>query len=849
VEYLEIAVNVPRVSGVFHYHSPAKLQGKLKPGHLVLVPFGPQTVQGIVLRTIKQPQVQETRAVTSLLDEQPALTSLQLQLAEHIAESTLSPLAAAAALMLPPGVGQVADTRYFLNEDQGPIQKELTAAQQSLVELLEKRGALRGRQLDRALPRKNWRSTATALSKKGLIRTEALLPLPRVRPKTVRTAQLAIPKESLLGNSDYLGKTEATRTRRAKMLDVLVREPGPVDVTWLYAESGGKLADLHKLAELDLIQLSEREALRDPLAGLAYDPAEIPRLTADQKEVWEAVENSLTQSKPGQAAKPILLHGVTSSGKTEIYLRAVAKTLELGRKAIVLVPEIALTPQTVRRFLARFPGRVGLLHSELSEGERYDTWRRAREGKLDLIVGPRSALFAPLRNIGLIVVDESHDDSYYEAMQMPHYHARRVAVAYSRLAGALCLMGSATPDITSKYQAEKGHWHLLELPARILAHRATAHAHQKKFDRGSHYQSAGEEVDALELPPVNIVDMRKELTAGNRSIFSRSLQDGLAKVLDQNQQAILFLNRRGTATYVFCRDCGHSLRCPNCDNALTQHVGGQAAFQSNQPANASLICHHCGYSRSMPSKCPNCASSRIRQYGMGTQSVEDQIQKIFPKARTLRWDRESTRKKGSHQRILQAFGDHQADILIGTQMLAKGLDLPLVTLVGVVLADVGLHMPDYRASERVFQVLTQVAGRAGRSPLGGQVILQSFHPELYAIKAAAGHDYASFYEQESQQRKRLRYPPFSQIVRLLYSHEDARKCEEDAKSMAARIQTLVTQQGRKSTEMIGPAPAFYTRLNRQYRWQIILRSPDPLSLLRDVKLMGWQAEVNPPALL
>lgn len=849
VEFLEIAVNVPRVSGVFHYHSPADLKGKLNPGHLVLVPFGPQTVQGIVLRKIKQPKVQETKAVTSLLDENPALTSMQLLLAEHIAKSTLSPLAASAALMLPPGVGQVADTRYLLEEKQDANPNELTSAQQTLIDLLKKRGPLRGRQLDRALPRKKWRSTAAALSKKGLLSSEPVLPLPRMQPKTVRTAQLAIPEESLLGNSDYLGNTEATQTRRAKMLEVLVRETGPVDVTWLYAESGGKLADLHKLAELDLVKLSEREALRDPLAGLAYDPAEIPQLTADQKDVWAAVENSLMQAEPGQASKPILLHGVTSSGKTEIYLRAVAKTLELGRQAIVLVPEIALTPQTVRRFLGRFPGRVGLLHSELSEGERYDTWRRARAGKLDVIVGPRSALFAPLQNIGLIVVDESHDDSYYEAMQMPHYHARRVAVAYARISGGLCLMGSATPDITSNYQAEKGRWHLLELPARILAHRATAKAHQKKFDQSARYESAGEEVDALELPPVNIVDMRSELTAGNRSIFSRSLQEGLAKVLDQNQQAILFLNRRGTATYVFCRDCGHSLRCPNCENALTQHLAGNGVNLKNQTSAARLICHHCGYSRNMPNKCPNCSSSRIRQYGMGTQTVADQIQKLFPNARTLRWDRESTRKKGSHQRILQAFGDHQADILIGTQMLAKGLDLPLVTLVGVVLADVGLHMPDYRAAERVFQVLTQVAGRAGRSPLGGQVILQSFHPEHYAIKAAAGHDYSSFYEQESQQRKRLRYPPFSQIVRLLYSHEDARKCEEDAKSMAARIQTMLNQQSRNSTEMIGPAPAFYTRLNRQYRWQIILRGPDPLSLLRDIKFIGWQAEVNPPALL
>ncbi len=355
-------------------------------------------------------------------------------------------------------------------------------------------------------------------------------------------------------------------------------------------------------------------------------------------------------------------------------------------------------------------------------------------------------------------------------------------------------------------------------------------------------------MDALELPPVDVVDMRRELKEGNRSIFSRALQEGLSLVLDQGQQAILFLNRRGSATYVFCRDCGFSLRCPNCENPLTQHVD-KLSVPAHQNGGSRLICHHCGYSRNIPKTCPNCGSNRIRSYGTGTQSVERQVQELFPDTRILRWDRESTRKKGSHARILQAFSSHQADVLIGTQMLAKGLDLPLVTLVGVVLADVGLHLPDYRAAERVFQVLTQVAGRAGRSPLGGKVVLQSFHPDHYAIEAAARHDYAHFFEQEVEKRKRLSYPPFSQLVRLLYTHTDESKCAEDARNMASRIQEIVNKQGRKSTEIIGPSQCFYTRRNRKYRWQIILRGPDPVSLLRGVKLIGWQAEVNPPALL
>jgi primosomal protein N' (replication factor Y) len=334
--------------------------------------------------------------------------------------------------------------------------------------------------------------------------------------------------------------------------------------------------------------------------------------------------------------------------------------------------------------------------------------------------------------------------------------------------------------------------------------------------------------------------MRGELRRGNRSIFSLNLQQSLKQVLENHQQAILFLNRRGTATYVFCRDCGHVLRCPNCDNPLTQHLESRAD---------KLICHHCGYVRQTPKRCPNCNSAQIRHYGTGTETVEAEVRKLFPEARTLRWDRTSTRAKGAHERILSSFGQHEADLLIGTQMLAKGLDLPLVTLVGVVLADVGLNLPDYRAGERVFQVLTQVAGRAGRSPLGGKVVLQTFQPDHYAIQAAAKHDYANFYEQESGHRRELRWPPFAQLLRLEYRHTDPRKAEADAAEMGKRIQQLLTTDKRTATEMVGPVPCFYSRLRREYRWQILLRGPDPASLIRGAKLTGWRVEVDPPSVL
>ncbi|RMF49197.1 MAG: primosomal protein N', partial [Anaerolineae bacterium] len=524
----------------------------------------------------------------------------------------------------------------------------------------------------------------------------------------------------------------------------------------------------------------------------------------------------------GTSPLPILLHGVTGSGKTEIYLRAVSETLARGRQAVILVPEIALTPQTVQRFLARFPGKVGVIHSKLSQGERFDTWRRARLGEVQVVVGPRSALFAPLPDIGLIVVDESHDDSYYQSEQ-PTFHARELAAAYARLNHAVCILGSATPDVGSMYRARRGEWQYHRLPQRILAHAAD-----------------GQTLTTRDLPPVQVVDMRAELKAGNRSIFSRALQAALHDVLTRREQAILFLNRRGTATYVFCRDCGYTMRCPRCETPLTYHHGGRA-----------LHCHHCGYQRGMPRTCPQCKGERIRQYGTGTEKVEAEVRRLLPQARTLRWDQDTTRRKGAHERILAQFAAGEADILIGTQMLAKGLDLPLVTLVGVVLADVGLALPDYRNTERVFQVLTQVAGRAGRSARGGRVVLQTFDPAHYVIRAAARHDYAAFYEREIAERRRMGYPPFTRMARLEYRHFRLEEAQQAAEEMAARLQAVIAAQERRATSLIGPVPCFFSRVNGIYRWQIVVRGPDPQAVLRAVWPLPerWRVQISPVSLL
>jgi primosomal protein N' (replication factor Y) len=837
--YVEIAVNVPHVNEVFHYHLPAELEGLMEPGQLVEVPFGRQQVQGVVLRFVDTPEISQTKPVSALLDPTPVLMPAQMQLAGELAQSTLSPLAAWIDVMLPPGLSQQADSLYIIQRGKSAASdKSLSNLQIRLLKLLEERGSLRGRQIDQSMPRVNWRAAARGLISRGLLSVHPVLLEPSVRPKTARTVQMIANPQAAETQLPHLGKAGSDAlARRQAMLRCLLREPGPVEVTWVYAESGGNLTDLRRLEQLGLVALGESEVLRDPLERVDFLPSEPPVLTHDQKECLGIIQEGLNAAQAGEKVAPFLLHGVTGSGKTEIYLHAVEHVLRAGRQAIILVPEIALTPQTVRRFLSRFPGKVGLVHSRLSVGERYDTWRRIRAGELDVVVGPRSALFSPLPRPGLIVLDECHDQSYYQS-EPPFYHALDAAIAYARLTQSVCVLGSATPEITSTYQAVQGSWHYLRLPERILAHRQAVQAQVEKMRLSSRFRPYEEQADVIDLPPVQVVDMRQELREGNRSIFSRELQQELGQVLEHEQQAILFLNRRGTATYVFCRDCGHALRCPRCDLPLT--------FHSPQ---AALTCHHCGYQRKMPGACPQCCSSRIRQYGTGTESVEAEVQELFPSARTLRWDYETTRKKGAHDVILSHFSAHRADVLVGTQMLAKGLDLPLVTLVGVVLADVGLNLPDYAAAERTFQVLAQVAGRAGRSPLGGRVILQTFQPDHYVIQAAAQHSYRSFYQQELGYRRQLGYPPFGQLVRLEFRHIDSFKAEQQAHRLGNLIQQWINEEKRSSTEIIGPAPCFYARLSGVYRWQIVIRGPDPISLLRGRNLNEWRIEVNPPSLL
>ncbi len=827
--FVQVVVNVPAVSGIFDYSIPAALLGQVGIGHLVIAPFGKQTVQGVVFRFIEHASVPDVKEILELVDPAPVMTAPQIALAEAMAEATYASLASIVSLFLPTGLSQQADTIYDLRETSFEDRKmniESSSVATRIVELIRERGPLRGRQIDAHFRKVDWRRVASNLVKRGVLEARSVLPPARVRTKYIKTAQLAVSPEIADAAMNDLGDRESTRTRRKKALQFLMQVKDAVNVSWVYAESGSNLADLQELEERGLIRLFETEIFRDPLEKSQlqvekFTAREEIELTPEQAAALAEINQAISAPEPQQA---FLLQGVTGSGKTEIYLRATEEVIRRGRQAIILVPEIALTPQTVHRFLSRFPGQVGLVHSRLSEGERYDTWRRARAGSLKVIIGARSALFSPLPKIGLIVADECHDSSYYQA-EPPFYHAVTTAQLYAPLAGAICVLGSATPTVVQRYQADEGSGvrgpgasslRRLELPHRI--------------------SQAG-------LPPVQVVDMRAELKAGTRGIFSRFLLDELSATLQRGEQAILFLNRRGTATYVFCRDCGYVLRCPNCETPLTLHV----------EEKERLLCHRCGYERGKPQTCPACGGRQIREYGLGSERVESELKTLFPQTRTLRWDWETTREKHSHEMILTHFAAHRADVLIGTQMLAKGLDLPLVTLVGIVLADVGLYLPDPFAGDRVFQVLTQVAGRAGRSERGGKVVLQTFDPGNQVIQSAAQHAAAGFYRYEVEQRRRLGYPPFARLARLEFRHQDPSFARAEAQKLAARLKEVLSSGGWKQTTLIGPVPSFFARIGGYYRWQIVLRGPDPVTVLKGDPaqrwLIDWRVEVDPISLL
>ncbi len=633
--------------------------------------------------------------------------------------------------------------------------------------------------------------------------------------------------------------------KQTQVLRLLAAEDGPVWVGWVYAQTEADLPTLKVLAGANLISMDDARRWRDPLAGRSFTLDAPPTLSEEQQAVWAEVAAAWKKRQSG--AKPILIHGVTGSGKTEIYLRAIAAALEAGYGAIMLVPEITLATQTVERVAARFPGQTAVWHSALGPGERYDTWERVRQGDLPIVVGPRSALFAPVPKLGVIIVDEEHEPAYKQRDRTPIFHAREAALELGRLSQALVIMGSATPDVVTYRKAERGEYHLLTLPYRILAHAKHLAVQQALVKRMKGFDGQPSAVSGhpssfvtLPLPMVEVVDLREELKAGNRTIFSRALQSAMRETLRREEQILLFLNRRGAASFVICRDCGYVARCPRCETTLTYHASGEL-----------MVCHYCGHREKTPERCPQCGGDKIRYFGLGTQRVEEAVKSMFPQAQVIRWDWDTTRQQGSHDVFLQHFLSGRANVMVGTQMVAKGLDLPLVTLVGVISADTALYLPDFRAAERTFQLLMQVAGRAGRSPLGGRVIIQTYNPDQVAVQAASQHDYLGFYQTELAFRQEQRYPPFKRLALLLYSGSGPERSAVEAYRLADRLRLYIERQGLPAVEVIGPTPDYVPRVRSQYRWHILLRAHNPAAVLRPLLPLplGWRVDIDPVTLL
>lgn len=806
MNYAEVAVNSPVSRSTFCYAIPPGFN--ISAGQPVWVPFGSRVIQGIVLRLSDEPSVEETKEIAGIITDGPLFSSVQIKLAQWISEYYFAPLFDAFALMLPPGFERRAITCFQLTDSQ--IDVPLTPEQKQILHIMEEKKKVGLPELEKAIGQKKARQITDQLLDRQLIIKTLELEKAKIKPKTLPYIKLVADREKIEAERANLDKSRAYK--QLELLNFLTGQAQAILISELKKRLNCSPATIKALESRRLISVERLRVRRDPLAHLSFTASPPPVLTAPQQAGLESIEDAVTGKARKSGSPPVfLIFGVTGSGKTEIYLRALAQVIATGKRGICLIPEIALTQQTVERFASRFSGRVAVLHSGLSLGEQFDEWQWIMERNCDVVIGPRSALFAPLPNLGLIIIDEEHEWTYKQEDKSPRYHARDVAVKLAELSDAVVILGSATPDIGSFHKAKQGGYQLVELKERI-----TPRGHSP-------------------LPEVNIVDLREELKAGNTSLFSRSLLTAMRETLAQGEQVILFLNRRGTATFVRCRNCGFVFRCPRCSIALTYHS-----------IERRLICHRCRYSVPVSQSCPRCFRRNLRFLGIGTQRIEEEIRHFLPEARLLRWDRDVIIRRYAHEELLRNFRDHKADVLIGTQMIAKGLDLPQVTLAGVISADTGLNFPDFRSSERTFQLLCQVAGRAGRGVKAGKVIIQTYSPDNYTIEAAARHDYLGFYHKEIDYRRRYNYPPFSQLVRLVYSHTNEELCRREAERVYRLILDERAREDIVGFNMIGPVPAFAFRARGKYRWQLFLRGPDSTRMLSKLTLpQGWTIDVDP----
>lgn len=754
-----VDVEAKQTDKIFEYQVPKKL-GDVELGSRVVVPFSRRRVQGFVVGFSKNSKYQgKLKDLLLVVDEMPPLTKELIDLSADLANKifayrisilkTMLPRVMRAnyrkilipiteqARQLPFFQGDPIDLDQLTNLDDIKLAKKLLREKQAKIEYL----------VENRAKKKTENQYTPGLSKDNYSKI-----LNSLRRNAVQQRKLI---KYIINHFPDFPKRQTQLEKDLHITSTVLKNA--VDKKWL--------------------NKSKVEVLRNPLAGFdGSDKGKSIVLNPEQK----AALNQINSSVYDKVASTYLLEGVTGSGKTEVYLNAIQTALQNGRNALMLVPEISLTPQMVAQVKGRFGQQVAVLHSGLSEGELYDEWRKIRRGEVRVVVGARSAVFAPLKNLGIIIIDEEHESSYKQE-DNPRYHARDVAIWRSNYNHCPLVLGSATPSLGSRARAQKGVYHLLRL---------TKRANQKQ------------------LPEVKIIDLKHVQFAGSQFDLSIELIDAIKNRLAKNEQVILMLNRRGFANFMLCRECGFVMKCPNCDLSLTMHKD-----------TGLMQCHYCGYQEAIPKRCPNCQSSKIRFLGTGTQKVQEELEELLPDAKILRMDVDTTRRKGSYKRILDSFGDHKADILLGTQMIAKGLDFPNVTLVGVINADTGLWLPDYNASERTFELLTQVAGRAGRAEKTGQVLIQTYNPEHYAIKLAQSQDYERFYRYEMRVRHEGNYPPYYFTVLISI----ASKNEQNAAREAFKIKKELDRNLHSETLILGPAPSAISRLKNQYYYQILVK--------------------------
>ncbi len=766
--YCDVSLPVP-LDQPFTYALPETLQHRVQPGSRIVVPFGPRKLTGVILGCHDVAPAVATREALRLIDAEPVLNSELLALGRWIAGYYCAPLGEVLRSMLPLA-SEIRSGKVWSLTDSGrdaARQLMLDASPEDpavqVLRMLEKR-PLSAAYLSKAMPLAD--KAVKSLERRGFIVAEQVQT--ERDPLRAPTDRLRVELSSAAGIAGDAKLNKSERELRA----FLELHPGSHHLKDLEDTVKNASTAARSLARKGLVSLTP-----EPMAMPAGAVRARHALNAPQQAAFDAIRAGILDKQ----FRVFLLHGVTGSGKTEVYLNAIETAVGEGRSALLLVPEIALTPAMAGQFFSRFGDRVAILHSAFTDVERSEQWRRIRSGAASVVVGTRSGVFAPVSNLGLIVVDEEHDGSYKQE-ETPRYNGRDVAIVRAQAAGACVILGSATPSLESRYNAERGRYTLLELPGRI---------------------------EERPMPAVELVDMRQEfLETRKQSTFSRKLLDALAGRLENGEQTIVLLNRRGFSSFVACRACGERVQCINCTIALTYHK-----------RDRRLLCHYCGYAQKVPSVCPKCASEHIYFLGLGSERVEEELHQGFPTARIARLDRDTVTGKRQYESILHEFREGNYDMLVGTQMIAKGHDIPNVTLVGVISADVGLGMPDFRAAERTFQLLTQVAGRAGRGSVPGIVLVQTINPDHYAVRLAAAQDYQAFYEKELAFRRALHYPPFSAMANLLVRSEQ----KEAAMRMSSELAMEFTPPPEK-LKIMGPAEAPVARLKNEYRYQFLIKA-------------------------